>query len=289
MIDYFLNSKLSKKYYSGSERKIGIIFNNEKYMLKFRKKNNFVTKFNHVSEYLGSHIFNLIGIKVQETFLGLYNGEEVVACKDFITDEGKFVPFNEIGESSLETDKEKYQYSYDDILELINKNTKIKDKRKTIENFFDIFIVDALIGNFDRHGMNWGFIKSYNKYELSPVFDNGSCLFPSMVDDEEMIRIMNDKGETNNRVYNFPTSQIKLHDRKSSYFDVINSLEFEECNNALLRIFPRINMDAIYVLIDETPFITDVHKMFYKHILKNRYEKIIKASYLKLVKRNETD
>ena len=40
-----------------------------------------------VSEYLGSHIFALVGIPVQETLLGTYskNGREkiVVACKDF--------------------------------------------------------------------------------------------------------------------------------------------------------------------------------------------------------------
>ena len=27
-----------------------------------------------------------------------------------------------------------------------------------------MYIIDALIGNFDRHGNNWGFIKSNNKY-----------------------------------------------------------------------------------------------------------------------------
>ena len=39
-----------------------------------------------------------------------------------------------------------------------------------------MFIVDALIANFDRHGSNWGFIKKYNKYRLSPILDNGSSL-----------------------------------------------------------------------------------------------------------------
>ena len=40
-----------------------------------------------ISEYLGSHIFAIVGIPVQETLLGTYtkNGKEkiVVACKDF--------------------------------------------------------------------------------------------------------------------------------------------------------------------------------------------------------------
>lgn len=42
-----------------------------------------------ISEHLGSYIFEIIGIPVQETILGTYNvnGKEkvVVACKDFIS------------------------------------------------------------------------------------------------------------------------------------------------------------------------------------------------------------
>ncbi|MDY4822436.1 MAG: hypothetical protein SO148_01335, partial [Candidatus Onthovivens sp.] len=39
------------------------------------------------SEYLGCHIFNMLGIKAQETLLGTYKYHDkvkiVVACKDF--------------------------------------------------------------------------------------------------------------------------------------------------------------------------------------------------------------
>ena len=34
--------------------------------------------------------------------------------------------------------------------------------------FWDIYVVDALIGNFDRHGGNWGFLKkNYKKRRVS--------------------------------------------------------------------------------------------------------------------------
>ena len=36
-----------------------------------------------------------------------------------------------------------------------------------------MFVIDAFIANFDRHGSNWGFIKKDNEYGPSPVFDNG--------------------------------------------------------------------------------------------------------------------
>ena len=34
---------------------------------------------------------------------------------------------------------------------------------ETIQAFWQLFIVDALLGNFDRHGANWGFLKKDNK------------------------------------------------------------------------------------------------------------------------------
>ena len=85
-----------------------------------------------------------------------------------------------------------------------------------------MYIVDALLGNFDRHGANWGFLKKNNKYSLAPIFDNGSSLFPQMIDENEMKLIISNEDEINKRVYTFPTSQIKLHNKKSSYFEVIS-------------------------------------------------------------------
>lgn len=64
-------------------------------------------RFNHVSEYLGSHIFALLGIETQETFLGTYKDENVVVIQDFLGEDEVFVPFNGVGDSSLEQDKEK--------------------------------------------------------------------------------------------------------------------------------------------------------------------------------------
>lgn len=40
--------------------------------------------------------------------------------------------------------------------------------------FLQMCLFDALIGNHDRHGRNFGFIVSSNGYELSPLYDNPS-------------------------------------------------------------------------------------------------------------------
>ncbi len=279
MTDFSKYPKLAR-YYGGSERKLAISIDGYEYMLKFQKQETFSKRFNHISEYLGSHIFELLGFNVQDTYLGTYNGEEVVACKNFMeSPELQFVPFNDVGESSLEQDKEKYQYSYEDIMRMLRENVKLTNVPETVSLFWDIYVVDALLGNFDRHGSNWGFIKKNNKYSLAPVFDNGSSLFPQMTDENKMIQIMNSEEQTNERIYKFPTSQVKLNGKKSSYYEVINSFQFKECNASVIKIYETYSQEKVNKLINETPFITEIHKKFYKYMLEQRFKKIIEPAY----------
>jgi hypothetical protein len=280
----FSNYPLSDLYYGGSEKKFGILINGSPYMLKFQKKTAFGMRYNHISEYIGSHVFALLGFPTQETYLGTYQEEQVVACKDFNESGVQFVPFNDVGESTLDQDKERYQYSYEDIMQMLRDNSKLTQVEETIRAFWEIYIVDALLGNFDRHGSNWGFIKKDNAYSLAPVFDNGSCLFPNMTDENEMEAVMASAEETEKRVFTFPTSQIKLDGKKSSYYEVIHSCAFPACNAALESVYERLDMQQIYALVDETPFISETHKRFYKHMLSARFELIIKASYDLLTK-----
>ena len=281
MIDYTKYPD-GDRFYSGAERKKSIMINGNAYLVKFQKNSREGLRFNHVSEYLGSHIFAMLGIETQETNLGLYNGENIVAIKDFLEEDETFVPFNGVGDSSLEQDKEKYQYTYDDIIEMLKDNMKLTDVEQTIDLFWDMFIIDALIANFDRHGSNWGFIKKDNKYRLSPIFDNGSSLFPQLNTDEKIDAVLNDQSEIDQRIYKFPTSQVKYHGKKSSYYEVISSLEFEECNRALVRITERVDLNKMNKLIDSIEAISEKRKGFYKTILKQLFEKILLESYNKL-------
>lgn len=146
-----------------------------------------------------------------------------------------------------------------------------------------MFIADSLVGNFDRHNGNWGFLINENlkQIEIAPIYDCASCLYPQLAD-SKISEIIDKDEEMDARVFVFPTSALKKNDKKINYFEYINSLENEDCNMALERMFPKIDMVKIDKIIDETPVISDIRKEFYKKIVKMRYEKILKNSYDKL-------
>lgn len=276
----------SGKYYTGAERKKGILIDGEAYIVKYAKMSPEGMTYSHVSEYIGSHLFAHLGIETQQTMLGTCDNQQVVVMKDFIEKNEMFVPFNDVGDSSLEREKEKYQYSYEDIISMLKENTKLTNVKDTCERFWDMYIVDAWIGNFDRHGANWGFIKKDNAYRIAPVYDNGSSLFLKLNTDEKIQEILNSEDEMNKRIFTFPTSQILLNGKKSSYYDVISSLKFEECNNALVRICNKIDMNLVIEFISNMNEISMVRKEFYITMLRRRYEKILLEPFMRLERSN---
>ena len=270
-------------FFSGAEKKYEVQVNGFRYIMKYQKNSEIGLLFNHVSEYLGSHIFELLGIPVQETDLGTFDGKNVVLMKNFCRNNEVLVHFNDIGESTLEQDKELYQYSYEDIQQMLKDNTKSTNVPETIRRFWDMFVIDALNGNFDRHGGNWGFIKRDDHYTIAPVYDNGSSMYPRLNTDAALQKILDSEVEIDRRIYQFPTSHVKLDGRKSSYYEVINSLQFEECNEALLRTVPRIDLIKIDRLIDGIEGISDTRIRFYKTMYEQRYQKILLSAYNKLL------
>ena len=147
------------------------------------------------------------------------------------------------------------------------------------ERFWDMFIVDALIGNWDRHNGNWGFLYDArtDQMTLAPVYDCGSSLYPQ-ADEKIMATVLASEQDMNYRIFEIPTSAIMVNGKKIKYFDFISSLQNEDCNRALKRIVPRIDMARIRKLIADTPFITDLQKRFYCTMLEKRKERILDYS-----------
>lgn len=281
MID-FTNAIEEFNNYKGSEKKKTLIYNNKKYLVKFpdpiREKNRNISYINNAfSEYIGSNIFKIVGFKTQNTVLGKYeyNGKEkiVCACEDFTDNENVLYEFENLA-LSTNLDK-KIETELNDIMEVI-KESKMIDTEGTKQKFWDMFIIDSLIGNTDRHNGNWGFLlnKITGEVKFSPIYDCGSCLNPMIEDDE--IRKINET-ELKNLAINC-YSCLKENGKKINYITFIKQMKNEECNNAIKRIFININMDEISKFIDTIECMSDLRKNFYKEIIAQRYE-IIKVIY----------
>ena len=89
-----------------------------------------------------------------------------------------------------------------------------------------------------------------------------------------MREVLADEDALNARVYQFPTSAIKQNGRKINYYDFLMSAEEPQCNAAIQRMVPQINLEQIKGFIDEVPYITELQKTFYK-----RFEQILKPAY----------
>lgn len=292
MID-FTNLPVRNKTYAGANgSKISIVYNDELYMLKFPSVPNINKNMSYANgciyEYLGCHIFESIGIPVQQTLLGTYerNGKEkiVVACKDFTANGLVLQDFASLKNTIIDSANNGYGTELSDIIQTLEEQTAM-DPVVLTEWFWDMFIVDALIGNWDRHNGNWGFLYNIvtDEISLAPIYDCGSCLFPQ-ADEEIMRRTLDDPAEREVRIFERPLSGIKINGQKIQYFKFISSLENKDCNAALKRIIPRIDMNKIYQIIEDTPFISNLQKDFYKTMLNERKERILDYSYQMLIK-----
>lgn len=284
MID-FTNAIEEFNNYKGSEKKKTLIYNNKKYLVKFpdpikERNKNLSYKNNAFSEYIGSNIFEICGIKTQKTLLGTYKYKEkekvVCACEDFTDEENLLYEFENL---ALSTNPDKrIETEIKDIMEVIEENKMISTE-KTKKEFWKMFIIDSLIGNTDRHNGNWGFIlnKKTGKIDFAPIYDCGSCLNP-MIEDEEIERISDI--ELKNLAINC-YSCLKENGKKINYMSYIKQMKNIECNNAIKNIFNDIDINKIMIFIDGISCINETRKVFYKNIIKQRYD-IIEKVYKKL-------
>ena len=262
-IDFTSCRRLLGKAYNGANgKKIAVEYEGKQYMLKFppsgaQKPTDLSYTNSCISEHLGSSIFNMLGIPAQQTLLGVFtvSGKEkvVCACGDFTADGKTLYDFCSIKNTVIDSEHGGSGTELSDILESIEKQQFV-NPGKLLEHFWNVFVVDALLGNFDRHNGNWGFL--YNSQtdtaEIAPIFDCGSCLLPQ-ADEKVMRNVLTNEDDLNARVYRFPTSAIKMGGQKVNYYDFLMSGEYADCNEAIVRIVPKIDMEQIEQFIDETP------------------------------------
>lgn len=289
-IDFTDLDKRKKLYDGANGNKISIIYNNEQYMLKFPPTAKINKNLNYsnscFSEYIGCKIYESLKIPVQKTILGTYKvkgkNKIVVACKDFTKHGVVLQDFASLKNQMIDSERNGYGTELSDILNTIDEQNVV-NREELADRFWDMFVVDAFIGNWDRHNGNWGFLydSRTDSMEIAPVYDCGSSLFPQ-ADELIMKEVLTNDNELMYRVFEIPTSAIMLNGKKIKYFDFIASIQDENCNRAIRRITPKINMEDIKSIVFSTPYINDLQKKFYYTILSERKSRILDFTLRKL-------
>ncbi len=202
-----------------------------------------------------------------------------MACKDFTSPNTTIVDFASVKNQIIDSASNGYGTELSDILDTIQKQTAV-DPKELEEHFWNMFVTDAFIGNWDRHNGNWGFLynQETDEMKIAPIFDCGSALFPQ-IDDELIKKVISSKAEMNARVYDMPTSAILVNGKRGNYYQMITSLEYKGCNEAIKRIVPHVNLEEINSLIDDVEQLTQLQKDFLKKIIKLRKELILDKAY----------
>lgn len=162
----------------GRLKKTWIIENNKRYLLKGAYKNEVMQPFNEV---LASMICERLGFNHVTYTIDIINDKIVSKCECFINSNTELISAYQVLHSNIE--KENAYFEYIKILE----KEGISNVQDKLEN---MFILDYLILNEDRHLNNFGVIRDVNTLkwlDIAPIFDNGQSLDIVDYDDEELI------------------------------------------------------------------------------------------------------
>lgn len=162
----------------GRLKKTWIIENGKRYLLKGGYKNEVMQPFNEV---LATMICERLDFKHIPYTIDVIKDKIVSKCECFINKDTELISAYQILHNNC--DKDKAYETYINILE----NNGISKAREEIEN---MFILDFIMLNEDRHLNNFGIIRNVenlNWIETAPIFDTGQSLNILDYNDEELV------------------------------------------------------------------------------------------------------
>ena len=162
----------------GRLKKTWIIENGKRYLLKGGYKNEVMQPFNEV---LATMICERLGFKHIPYTIDVIKDKIVSKCECFINKDTELISAYQILHNNCNKDK-----AYETYIKILE-NNGISKAREKIEN---MFILDFIMLNEDRHLNNFGIIRNVenlNWIETAPIFDTGQSLNILDYNDEELV------------------------------------------------------------------------------------------------------
>ena len=275
----FSNCELSSRnleYGGRAGEKKGIIFENDFWFLKFPKttagmdvNNGLSYTTSPLSEYIGSHIFEILGYNVHKTILGVcLDGKKykvVCACKDFIDNDEEeiLIPYTALRNDTNPALNERdftptSASSINEIIYQLKYNTALSSINNATQFFWDVLIIDLLINNNDRNEDNWGVIKNKKTgiYRMAPVFDCGNS-FNSKADEEKIDKILCDIERLKSSSLNGITAYANDNLERIKNLDILD-IKNKDLKEAIMRV-----SDKVYVKLNDIEnFIKSIPESF---------------------------
>jgi len=301
-------SNRNLQYGGRAGEKRGVIYKNEFWFLKFPKNTigmrkvdglSYVTS--PISEYIGSHIYKILGYDVHDTLLGIcYDGKKnkvVCACKDFINDDNNelLIPYTslrndtnpmimEIRDSNISSAS-----NINEIVFQLSHNTVLSKIEGAAERFWDVVLIDVLINNNDRNEDNWGVIKYKidNTYRMAPIYDCGNSFY-GKTSEERIVSILEDEDKLYSSAINGITAYEDDDEKRISAINILglihqkNPETIKKVYDNFIKNYERIENFIISIpnVFEEVFIISNNRKEYYLKTLKIRLE-YIKNKYLK--------
>lgn len=203
----------------GRLKKTWIIEDGKRYLLKGGYKNEVLQPFN---EALASMISSRLEFNHVTYILEVIKDKVVSKCECFINENTELVSAYQILYNNCDKDN-----AYETYINLLEKHG-IKDARSSLE---DMFILDYIMLNEDRHLNNFGIIRdvqTLNWIGTAPIFDTGESLNIIDYSDEEVI--INGDGRFFYNVSNFDNILDNIKDLKKYDLNKLDGIceEFDE-------------------------------------------------------------
>lgn len=155
------------------------------------------------------------------------------------------------------------------------KRTLDKLNVKLFEDFVQIMVFDALTGEQDRHEENWGIEIVDNKYEISPLYDNGCSLLKEFKNESFAEKYYSTKRSFDSYI-NKSKTLIYKEDNKTKYkhFELIEYLNenYHDIVQKKLVCLKNLTNHTIEKIVNKIPdeLLTEKHKEYIIMYLEKR-------------------
>lgn len=183
----------------GSKPKFWFRYQDEMWLFKQARANTG----EHWAEKVASEIAELLGLPTHRVEISTYEGQVGCAVRSFLKSAQTLVHGNELMAGVIEGyDKFKHRGQSDHnfgniVTTLQRKFANTRARVGVSKQLVGYLLLDALVGNTDRHHENWGVIQSFAfqvdkeekqlsltfKIELAPTFDHASSLGRELLDE----------------------------------------------------------------------------------------------------------